>query len=395
MDFELDPAHRAIQERARQAAEEVVAPFARSSDEEGKFRPDVIQELAARGLLGLPVPHRFGGGGADNLAMSLVYEEIGRIDSSVRGFLAVHVGLVSQCLVDRGTAEQMERWLPLLARGEALGCYCLTEPDAGSDSASIATHAYRDEDGWVLSGVKHWITNGNVAQLALVFATVDPAQRSRGITAFLVPTDTPGFHREPMPGRELGHRGSDHARIVLDGVRVGSEAVLGASGEGFKVAMGALDHGRLGVAAGAVGVLQACLDACVEFSRRRRQFGQRIGDFEMVQAVLADMAADLEAARLLTRRAAWMRDRGMPNSQAVSIAKLFATEAACRAADQAVLLHGGRGYSNEYPVERYYRDVKGLQIYEGTSQIQRIILARELLGRETPPPTPSPTGEGH
>ncbi len=382
MDFSLSAEHREMQARAREAAEQVVGPHARSSDEEGRFRRDVIVELARRGFLGLPIPTRFGGGGADNLAMSLVYEEIGRVDSSVRGFLAVQVGLVSQCILDWGTTEQQERWLPRLARGDALGCYCLTEPDAGSDAASIVTRATRDGDDWVLEGVKHWITNGNVADLALVFATVDPQQRSGGITAFVVPTDTPGFHGEPMPGRELGHRGSDHARVTLDGVRVGADAVLGAPGSGFKVAMAALDHGRLGVAAGAVGVLQACLEACVAYARGRRQFGKRIGDFEMIQAVLADMVADTEAARLLTRQAAWMRDQGEVNTQAVSIAKLFATEAACRAADQAVLLHGGRGYSNEYPVERYYRDIKGLQIYEGTSHIQRIIIARSLLGKD-------------
>lgn len=382
MDFSLNADQRSIQARAREAALEVVAPHARSSDEDGVFRRDVIEELGRRGLLGLTIPADLGGSGEDHLAMSLVYEEVGRVDSSVRGFLAVQVGLVSQCLLDWGTREQQEHWLPRLARGEALGCYCLTEPEAGSDAGSLTTRAVRQGDGWVVEGVKHWITNGNVADVALVFATVDPTLRSRGVTAFVVPTDTPGFRRKPMPGRELGHRGSDHARITLDAVRLRPEAVLGNPGEGFKVAMGALDHGRLGVAAGALGVHQACLDACVDFARRRRQFGKRIGDFEMIQAALADMAADVEAARLLVRRAAWLRDQGEHTTRAVSIAKLFATEAACRAADQAVLLHGGRGYSNEYPVERYYRDIKGLQIYEGTSHIQRIIIARDLLGKD-------------
>lgn len=382
MDFSLSPTQHEIQQRARLAAEQVVAPQARDSDEQGVFRMDVVEDLARRGFLGLPLPKRFGGGGADTLAMSLVYEEIGRIDSSVRGFLAVHVGLVSQCLLDWGSPQQQTRWLPLLSRGEALGCYCLTEPEAGSDAAGIRTRARWDGAVWTLEGVKHWITNGNVADLALVFASTDPEQRARGITAFVVPTDAPGFERKPMPGRELGHRASDHAYITLRNVRVGSDAVLGEPGTGFKVAMAALDHGRLGVAAGAVGVLQACLDACVGHARGRRQFGKRIGDFEMIQAVLADMAADAAAARLLTRHAAWLRDQGRSNTQAVSMAKLFATEAACRAADQAVLLHGASGYSNESPVERYYRDIKGLQIYEGTSHIQRIIIARSLLGKD-------------
>jgi alkylation response protein AidB-like acyl-CoA dehydrogenase len=211
---------------------------------------------------------------------------------------------------------------------------------------------------------------------------MDRSLRHKGICAFLVETDTPGFRREPMPGKELGHRASEHVRITLQECRVPASAMLGAPGEGFRVAMSALDRGRLGVAAGAVGVAQACLDACVAYTKERRQFGQRIADFEMVQATLADMAADVEAARLLTYKAAWLKDNGMPATKAASIAKLFATEAAVRAASEAVLLHGNRGYSNEFPVERYYRDIKGLQIYEGTSHIQRIIIARELVGRE-------------
>jgi alkylation response protein AidB-like acyl-CoA dehydrogenase len=385
MDFSLSAAHREIQARAREAALEVVAPHAREADEQGIFRRDVIEGLADRGLVGLSIPRELGGGGGDHLGMSLVYEEIGRVDSSVRGFLAVQVGLVAQCILDWGTPAQKHRWISGLAGADAIGCYCLTEPGAGSDAAGIATVAEQDGEGWVLTGEKHWITNGNVADVAIVFATVDPALRSRGIVAFAVPTDLPGFDRGPMPGKELGHRGSDHAVIRFDGVRVGLEHLLGQAGQGFRIAMAALDHGRLGVAAGAVGVLQACLDSCCDFARTRRQFGQRIGDFGMIQAAIADMAADLEAARLLVRQAAWLRDQGRSNTHAVSVAKLFATEAAARAASQAVLLHGGRGYSNVFPVERYYRDIKGLQIYEGTSQIQRLIIARTLLGRDELP----------
>ena len=234
----------------------------------------------------------------------------------------------------------------------------------------------------MLNGEKIWITNGASADLAIVFATRDPAARHRGICALLVPTDTSGFGRERMPGEALGHRASDHARITFTNCRVPRSALLGAAGEGFKVAMSALDRGRLGVAAGAVGIGQACLDACVEFARTRRQFGQRIGDFQMVQERLADMAADVDAARLLTYRAAWLKDQGRPATRETSLAKLFATEAAARAASEAVLLFGNRGYSNEYPVERFYRDIKGMQIYEGTSYIQRVIIARDLLGKE-------------
>jgi alkylation response protein AidB-like acyl-CoA dehydrogenase len=316
------------------------------------------------------------------VSYALVCEELGRADSSVRGFLTVHAGLVAGCITEWGTEAQKRAILPRLAAGAWIGCYALTEPNAGSDAASIETTAQEDDDGWVLNGEKIWITNGTSAHLAIVFASRDRAARHRGICAFLVETDTPGFHREPMPGRELGHRASEHVRITLTDCRVPGGALLGAPGQGFKVAMSALDRGRLGVAAGAVGVAQACLDACIAFTRGRRQFGQRVADFQQVQATLADMAADVEAARLLTYRAAWVKDQGLPATQATSIAKLFATEAAGRAASQAVLLHGNRGYSNEYPVERYYRDIKGLQIYEGTSHIQRIIIARELVGRD-------------
>jgi butyryl-CoA dehydrogenase len=382
VDLSLSEGDLAIQTRARDAAVEIVAPHARRSDEVGEFRRETIAALASRGFLGLPLPVRFGGEGATHLQMSLVYEEMGRVDSSVRGFLSVQVGLVSQAILQWGSSEQTSQWLPRLASGAAIGCYALTEPEAGSDAGSITTTAVRDGSGWRLTGIKHWITNGGIADLAIVFARTG-GQGRRGITAFLVDTTSDGFRHERMAGKELGHRGSDHAIVTLDGVLAPSDAVLGEEGQGFRVAMAALDHGRLGVAAGAVGVLQACLDASVAFGQTRRQFGTRIGEFEMVQSSIADMAAECEAARLLVRQAAWLRDAGKPNTHAVSIAKLFATEAAMRAADCAVLLHGARGYSNEYPVERFYRDIKGLQIYEGTSHIQRIIIARALIGRES------------
>ncbi|MDQ7859520.1 MAG: acyl-CoA dehydrogenase family protein [Armatimonadota bacterium] len=382
MNFALTPAQREVQERARRFAIEEVAPIARAMDERGEFPRHLVPRMGALGLLGGPLAPEYGGSGMDYQSFALVYEELGRVDASVRGFLAVHAGLVALCIRDWGTEEQKRRYLPRLARGEWIGCYALTEPGAGSDAASLETTATPDGDGYVLRGEKIWITNGGVADLAIVFATRDPSARHRGICAFLVETPTPGLRREPMPGRELGHRAADHARLVFEDCRVPAAAMLGAPGQGFAVAMSALDHGRLGVAAGAVGVAAACLDACVAFARTRRQFGRRIGDFQMIQAHLADMAADVDAARLLVYRAAWMRDQGMPATRETSIAKLFATEVAARAAGDAVLIHGGRGYSNEYPVERHYRDIKGLQIYEGTSHIQRIIIARDLVGRE-------------
>jgi hypothetical protein len=382
MNFELTSEQQAVQARARQFAQEEVAPLARVSDETGQFPMHLVRRMGELGFLAAPVEPEYGGAGMAYPSFALVYEELGRVDSSVRGFLAVHAGLVAMCLRDWGNEEQKHRYLPLLARGDLIGCYCLTEPNAGSDVAGMETTVREEADAYILNGEKIWITNGNIAGLALVFATSDRSARHRGISAFIVDTSTPGFERKPMPGKELGHRSSDHAHISLRDCRLPKSALLGTSGQGFTVAMSALDHGRLGVAAGALGVAQACLDASVSFARQRRQFGKRIGDFQMIQAAIADMAADVEAARLLVYKAAWMKQQRLPTTRETSMAKLFATEAAARAASQAVLIHGGRGYSSEYPVERFYRDIKGLQIYEGTSHIQRIVVARELLGKE-------------
>jgi alkylation response protein AidB-like acyl-CoA dehydrogenase len=369
---------------ARRLADEVVAPAAREADEKREFPRAVIARLAEEGILGAATPEELGGLGWDPMQLAILYEEIGRADQSVRGFLSVHLGLVSQCLLQFGSDAQKRAWLPRLASGDVIGAYALTEREAGSDAAALETRAVKDGDGWRISGEKIWITNALSAGLVVVMATVDPALRHKGVTAFLVRGDAEGLVRVRMPGVELGHRGSEHAVLTFDGVRVGAEDVVAGVGRGFEVAMGGLDHGRLGVAAGAVGLLQACLDATVEFVCARRQFGKRLADFQMVQERVADMACDTDAARLLVARAAWKAIRGEPRTREVSMAKLFATEAACRWSAETVLLHGARGYSNERPVERHFRDAPGLRIYEGTSQIQRIVIARELLGRESP-----------
>jgi butyryl-CoA dehydrogenase len=382
MNFELTDEQKRIQARARVFAEQEVAPLAREADEKGEFPHHLVKRMGELGFLAGPIEPTYGGSGIDYVSYALLCEELGRVDSSVRGFLTVHTSLVSLCIRDWGTEEQKRHYLPRLATGDWIGCYALTEPNAGSDAASMETMAREEGDSYILNGEKIWITNGASAHVAIVFASRDRTARHKGICAFVVETDTPGFQREPMQGKELGHRASEHAHITFKECRVPKNALLGTPGEGFKVAMSALDRGRLGVAAGAVGVAQACLDACVDFTKGRRQFGQRIADFQMIQATLADMAADVEAARLLVSRAAWMKDQGLPATKATSIAKLFATEAAMKAASEAVLMLGNRGYSNEYPVERFYRDIKGLQIYEGTSHIQRVIIARELVGRD-------------
>ncbi len=370
MDLELTAEDGRIRAAAERAAREVLAPAAREVDAERRFQRETVFELGARGLLDERL---------SSMQMALIAEELGRVDSSARGFVTVQSGLVARCLREFASDDSVRSWLPRLRSGDAIGCYALTEPGAGSDVRSIASRAEPAAGGYRISGEKHWITNGGVADGALYFAVAP-----EGLTAFWVTTDVRGFHRERMPEVELGHRASDHARLVLEDVEVPAAAVVGEVGRGHRVALWALGHGRLGVAAGALGVLRASLDASVQFVRDRRQFGHRIADFEMVQASVADMATAAAAGRLLVREAAWLRDAGRDNAEAVAIAKLFCTEAALRAADEAILLHGARGYANGYPVERYWRDAKGMQIYEGTSHVQRLIIARALLGRDAP-----------
>ncbi|MBI4445244.1 MAG: acyl-CoA dehydrogenase family protein [Acidobacteria bacterium] len=384
MDFALTEQQQQWRHKARDFATQEVAPIVREMDEKGFIPPALILRMGELGFTGGPLPKEYGGCGMDYVSMALVYEEIGRVCSSVRGFLAVHVGLHAMCIRDWGTAEQKRRWLPELAGARHRGCYALTEPNAGSDVANMETTCRREGEYYVINGMKQWISNAMEADAAIVFATSDRALRHKGINAFVVDTNTPGFRREKMTDRQLGHNASDHARIYLDNVRIHESQRLGAEGDGFKVAMGALDHGRLGVAAGAVGVGQACLDASLEFARNRVQFGQPIGQFQMIQQVLAEMATEIEAARLLVYRAAAQKDSGKRNTTETSMAKFFATEAATRAANEAVLLHGSYGYSNSSPVERYLRDIKGYQIYEGTNHIQRIIIARAMLKGEVP-----------
>lgn len=380
MDFQLDPRDLEIRDRAREFARTELLPHARRCDEEGVFDRSRVPLLGEAGLIGGPLPHGCGGGSWSMVQWVLALEELGAVDSSWRGFVTVQTNLAGLLLAEHGSDSQRERLLPKLASGEWVFSYALTEPGAGTDVAALSTRARRDGGGWILDGEKIWITNGGVADWLLVFATLDPALGRDGITCFLVAGEAPGVIRSPMDGKELGHRGSDHAHIRFDGVRV--DSVVGAEGDGFRIAMSGLGDGRLGVAAGAVGIQRACLESCVDFSRTRRQFGRRIGDFQLIQGVLADMHVALESSRWLTLHGAWLRDRGMPNHREVSSAKYFACEAAVKAADQAVLLHGARGYSSAYPVERYLRDAKGLQIYEGTSHIQRVIIARDLLGKE-------------
>lgn len=378
-DAELSSEHTTFARRIRDFARDKLAPFSRQVDEANEFRPETVRDLAAAGILGGPISEEFGGEGWSPMQVVLASEEVGAVCGNARGFMAVQSGLVAQCLERFGDATQKTTWLPKLIDGEAVGCFGLTEPEAGSDVASLRCRATPTDDGYRISGEKIWITNGGIADLALLFATVDPALAGKGITCFLIELAKPGIRREPMPGQELGHRGSDHARLVFEDVAVDASAVVGGVGNGFKVAMGGLTCGRLSVAAGAVGIHRAATVASIEFVNQRQQFGKPIAAFQMVQERIADMTISLMAARQLVYRCARARAAGTEGPGDLAAAKLFATEAASRAADMAIQLHGGRGYSTAYPVERLLRDSIGLRIYEGTSMIQKSILARAVL----------------
>jgi alkylation response protein AidB-like acyl-CoA dehydrogenase len=378
-DSDLTADEASFAQRIRAFAARSLAPHARRIDEEGGFRRESVRELAGAGILAGPLPKEHGGGGWSPLELAVAHEEIGAVCNNTRGFLAVQSGLVATTLSSLGDAAQREAWLPRLCDGSAIGCFALTEEEAGSDIGALACRAERTRGGFRIRGKKIWITNGGVADVALVFANLDPERGRDGITAFVVETDRPGLRRERMPGRELGHRGSDHSALVLDGVEVPAHAVLGGEGRGFSTALAGLHAGRLSVAAGAVGIHRAALAASIAFTAQRQQFGRPIAKFQMVQERLADMTAELLAARALVHRCARRRARGVEDPGDLAAAKLFATEAAARAADQAVMLHGGRGYSSEYPVERLLRDAMGLRIYEGTTLIQKGLLARAVL----------------
>ena len=378
MDFSLTPEQELIRASAREFCEREIVPHSRDWDRAEELDRGLVPKLAAAGYLGATIAEEHGGMGLDTVSYCLLMEELGRADSSVRGIVSVNLGLVGKTIAKWGTDEQKRGWLPQLASGNGLGCYALTEPGSGSDPASLVTRAEREGDDWVLSGSKIFITLGSWAGLALVFAR-SGGEGARGLTCFLVPTGTAGFSATPIKGK-LGLRAQDTAEVFLDGVRVPDSSRLGAEGDGFKVAMSALDNGRISLAAGCVGIAQGCLDACVKYAGERRQFGKTISSFQLVQELLADMAVELEAARLLTWRAALLADSGERHTLESSVAKYYASEVSVRAANAAVQVHGGYGYVDEYPVGKYIRDARVTTLYEGTSQIQKLIIGRALTG---------------
>src|SRR5579859_6457861 len=379
MDFELTDEQRLVRETARAFTDKEIVERARENDRNEHFDVDLVRKVAAQGYLGAIVPEEYGGAGLDYVSYGLVVEEIGRGDSSIRTVISVQTSLVCSGILRFGTEEQKQRYLPRLCSGEWLGCFGLTEPDTGSDAANQKTRARRTDSGWVINGSKMWISMANHAKVALIFAQTDPDKGHRGVACFLVDTDQPGYQPQEIH-HKLGLRGSDTAAISLDDVEVSDDQMLGQVGDGFKVAMSNLDSGRYSVAAGCVGICQGCLDASVKYSKERVQFGRPIASFQMVQGMLADMKVETDAARMLVWRAGYLKDQGKPNTTETSVAKLYATEAAIRCANTAIQVHGGSGYVDDYPVERYLRDVRVTSLYEGTSQIQKLIIGRALTG---------------
>jgi alkylation response protein AidB-like acyl-CoA dehydrogenase len=379
VDLDLSDEQRLIQETAREFVDREVVPRARDNDRAARFDVELVGRIGEMGYLGAPVAERYGGRDLDYVTYGLIVEQIGRGDSSVRTVVSVQTSLVCGSIERWGTEEQKKHWLPRMCSGEALGCFGLTEPDTGSDAAALRTRAERADGGWRISGQKMFISLGNQADVALVFAQTDPAQKHRGIACFLVPTENEGFSSQEIHGK-LGLRASDTASLALDAVQVPDDALLGEVGDGFKIAMTALDSGRYSVAAGCVGICDGCVDASVAYAKERRQFGVPIASFQLVQEMIAEMVVKRDAARLLVRRAGILKDQGEPNTVETSIAKLYATEAAVDCANLAIQVHGGSGYVDDYPVERYLRDARVTTLYEGTSQIHKLIIGRDATG---------------
>ncbi|MER7989167.1 acyl-CoA dehydrogenase family protein [Streptomyces noursei] len=379
MNLELTPEQTAARQLAADFTDREIAPHATAWDRAEQVDPGIVRKLGDLGFLGLTVPEEYGGSGGDHLSYALVTEELGRGDSAVRGIVSVSLGLVAKTLAAWGDEEQKRTWLPRLTSGAALGCFGLTEPGTGSDAASLTTRAVRDGTDWVLDGSKMFITNGTWADLVLLFARTGGAPGHKGISAFLVPADAQGLTRRAIHGK-LGLRGQATAELVLEGVRVPAGALLGPEGKGFSVAMSALAKGRMSVAAGCVGIAQAALDAALGYAGQREQFGAPIAGRQLVQELISDIAVDVDAARLLTWRVADLIDRGEPFATEASKAKLFASEAAVRAASNALQVFGGYGYIDEYPVGKLLRDARVMTLYEGTSQIQKLLIGRALTG---------------
>ncbi len=378
MDLALTEEQKMLRQSVREFAESEVKPLAREVDETGRFPLETFRKAAALGLAAVALPEEAGGAGFDHLAYTIAIEEISRVCASTGAILSVQNSLFGEPVFRFGTNRQKDKFLIPFARGEKIGCYALTEPQAGSNAAALATRAVRQGDTYVINGTKAWITNGAVADAALVYANTDPEKGEKGITAFLVERETPGF-KVGKEEKKLGVYGSGCCELSFTDCPVPAANRLGAEGEGYRIALSTLDGGRIGIAAQAVGIAQGAYEAAFAYAQTRQAFGHTISDFQAIQFMIADMATEIDAARLLARRAAWKQDSGARFSMEASMAKLFASEMATRVAHKAMQIHGGNGYSREYPVERAYRDARITEIYEGTSEIQRLIVASWVL----------------
>ena len=385
MQFELNDTQAAIRDEVRKFAEDQVAPGAAARDASCEFPTDIVRQLGELGFLGVALPEAWGGAGMDYVSHCATVEELSRACASTGVILSAHHSLFCAPILEFGTDAQKERWLRPAAQGEILGCYGLSEPGSGSDAAGMVTTAVRDaaSDGWILDGAKNFITNAPHAAATVLFAISDRAAGHRGISAFIVPMDTPGVTLGEHDNK-LGIRAAWSSPIFLDSVRLPADALLGAEGQGFTVAMQTLDGGRIGIASQAVGIACAAFEAARRYAGERQAFGRPISGFQAIQFMLADMATEIDAARLLVHSAAWRKDQGLPYGKEAAMAKLYASEMSGRVTDKALQVHGGYGYVADFPVERHLRDARITQIYEGTSEIQRMVIARQVLKDNAP-----------
>ncbi|MFC1913985.1 acyl-CoA dehydrogenase family protein [Chloroflexota bacterium] len=379
MDFELTEEQNMIRTTVRDFAEKEIAPVARDNNRDEIFPAGLVQKMGEMGFLGLNLPVEYGGGGADYVSYCVMLEELGRVDMGTSVTVSSHISLAGKSILGWGTEEQKKRYIPRLASGEIIGCLGTTEPNVGSDVSSIETSAVLQGDEWVLNGNKMWISNGGVAGVAIVIAQTDKSQGGKGLTAFLIDRGMPGFSTKDIH-HKLGARSSNTAELIFEDCHVPKENMLGPVGKGMSVALSAFDSARLGVASRTVGLAQGCIDASVAYAQTRKQFGKLIGSFQLIQELIADMTVQTEAARLLVYRAAALKDKGDPATVQTSMAKYYVSEIALKAANSAIQIHGSYGYSDEYPVERFFRDVRVSSILEGTSQVHKLIIGRAMTG---------------
>jgi len=379
MDFEFSEEQTMIRTMVRDFAEKEIVPVARDNNRYERFPTDLVKKLGEMGFLGLNLPSEYGGGGSDYMSYCIMLEELAHADTGMAVTTSVHISLCEKVILQWGTEAQKQKYLPRLIRGEILGCLATTEPNVGSDVSSIETSAVLQGDEWVLNGNKMWISNGGVAGIAIIIAQTDKTKGGKGLTAFIVERDTPGFSTEDIHNK-LGIRSSNTAELIMEDCHLPQENMLGPVGKGMSVALSAFDSARLGVAARTIGIAQACIDASVSYVQTRKQFGREIGSFQLIQEMIADMTVETEAARLLVYRAATIKDKGFPATVETSMAKYYSSEIALKAANNAIQIHGSYGYSDEYPVERYFRDVRVSSILEGTSQMHKLIIGRAKTG---------------